>query len=745
MRHGAGDAAAGHPSPGMPPEVPGAMPPQPLTWFDPSSRRARLDPARARSPATRRVIVLGASLALAAYAIEEMWRALAVGHLAVMGAAVLLLFAINFTWISLPAVTSLVGFARTLAGRGESRPAPRRLSTRTAVLMPTYNEDPARVAAALEAMARDLVARGQGHAFDLFLLSDSTRGDVALAEEEAFSMLRRRLGSDIRAFYRRRARNVHHKPGNIRDFCERWGRAYEHLLVLDADSLMDAATVVALAQRMEADPDAGLIQTLPRLHRGATLLARVQQFAGSVYGTLLGEGLAWWTGSEGNFWGHNAIVRTEAFMDCAGLPVLPGEPPFGGPILSHDFVEASLLRRGGWTVSIAADLGGSYEEGPSSILDLAVRDRRWCQGNLQHARVLRAKGLHWVSRLHLAAGIMSYLASPIWLLFVISALALGIQYESARQQYFSHAPSLFPLWPRIDPLRALRLFVLTMTVLFGPKVLGWLSVVLSPRRLREHGGLLRATFGFALEVVVSALVAPVQALIHCGVVADVLRGRSSGWHAQRRAGASTPWSVALDAHRWHALAGVALALTAASISWAMLAWLAPAVLGMAFAAPLSKLVGSTVVGRAARRIGLLRTPEETTTPPIARAVDQLLPAYRAALEETPDLAALVSGPQLLERHLVLVDRARPRASVDVDATEAVAERKIRDAVTPDEAIATLTPEERGRVLARPSLLRLLAKVRERAERRAAAATHGVSSWWGNALPDAGPEDVRDFG
>ena len=714
---------------GMPPEAPRPMPSQSLTRFAASSRRAPVRPARSRSPAWRRVAVLGASLAIAAYAVEEMRRALAVGHVTVVAVAVLVLFAMNFTWISVPLLTSFVGFLRVVTRRQPGGPVDRPLRTRTALLMPTYNEDPARVAAALEAMARDLVRRGAGDAFDVFLLSDTTHGDIALAEQEAVRTLRRRLAGSIGVYYRRRARNVAHKPGNIRDFCERWGGAYDHLVVLDADSLMEGGTLVALAQRMEDDPDAGLIQTLPRLHRGTTLLARAQQFAGSVYGALLGDGLAWWACSEASFWGHNAILRTEAFTACAGLPVLPGKPPFGGPILSHDFVEAALLRRGGWTVSIAADLGGSYEEGPSSIVDVAIRDRRWCQGNLQHARVVGARGLHWMSRLHLVAGILSYVASPIWLLFVIAALGLGLQYESARHEYFAHVPTLFPLWPRIDPERAIRLFGLTMGVLFGPKVLGWLSVALRPRRLRERGGLVRVTLGFALEALVSALIAPVQALIHCGLVADVLRGRSSGWKAQRREGTGVPWSVALHAHRWHAVAGVGLAVAAASISWQMLAWLTPAVVGIVLAAPLSKLVASPAVGRAVRRLGLLLTPEETRTPPIARAVEHLLPVYRAAVEETPDLASVVSDPRLLTRHLALVDRAPPRAPGTIDAVEAVTEKKIRDASTKDEAIAALAPEERGRVLAQPSLLRLLAAACERAEAKAAAEARAAAAWW----------------
>jgi membrane glycosyltransferase len=719
----------GRGSGGMPPEAPRPMPSQPLWRLD-ETRRAPLGP-RARSPGWRRLLVLGAAAGLAAVGVEEMRLALAVGHLTALSIAVLVLFAINFAWISLPFVVSVVGFARMVVRRRGEPASHAALSSRTALLMPTFNEDPGRVAAALEAMACDVAAQGEGRSFDFFLLSDSTDGDIALAEEEAVRTLRRRLGGSVRVFYRRRAENTAHKPGNIRDFCERWGGAYDHLLVMDADSLMDGATLVCLARRMEADPSAGLIQTLPRLHRGTTLLGRAQQFAGRVYGSLLGEGLAWWAGSEGTYWGHNAIVRTEAFMACAGLPVLPGAPPFGGFIRSHDFVEAALLRRGGWSVTIASDLEGSYEEGPSSLLDQAVRDRRWCQGNLQHARVVVAKGLHWVSRLHLVAGMMSYLAALFWLLFVLCALALGVQYEFARQQYFTHAPTLFPLWPRVDPARAIQLFALTMAVLFGPKVLGWLSVVVRPRRLREYGGLVRLSLGFLVEVLVSALVAPVLALIHCGLVVDVLRGRDSGWRAQRREGASLPWLVTLRSHRWHALAGVALALAAYEISWQLLAWLTPAVAGMVLAAPLSKLVASAFVGRQVQRMSLMRTPEESRVPAISRAAEDTVPLYREALAQAPGLANVVGDPALLERHLALTDLPPRSARRTIDVVEAVAEKKIQIARSLEEAIATLTPEERGRVQALPPLLSLLSALSPR------RATGPVSR-----LPPPSPEGPR---
>jgi membrane glycosyltransferase len=693
---------------GMPPEDRQPMPAQALVRFAVADRRRPVRPWRERSPWMRRPLVLGGTALLAALAINQMRLVLAVGGLSTMKLVVLCLFAVNVTWISLPFVTSLVGLLR-LAGRRRRVPSPAgRLASRTAVLMPIHNESTARVGAALDAMAHDLVAQGEGRAFDIFLLSDTTRGDLALAEQQVVWTLRQRLGDGIRIHYRRRVNNRAHKSGNIRDFCERWGRTYDHLLVVDADSLMDGATMVSLARRMEADPDAGLIQTLPRLRGGTTIMARVQQFAGGIYGPLLGSGLAWWAAGESTFWGHNAILRTQAFLTSAGLPELPGEPPFGGPILSHDFVEAALMRRAGWSVAIADDLGGSYEESPASIIDLAIRDRRWCQGNLQHLRLLTARGLHWVSRLHLVLGVFSYLSSPLWLLFVLAALGLGVQYEFAHQQYFSSLSTLFPVWPRIDPQRAIELLGITLGILLGPKVFGLLLAGLSPARSRACGGRPRLVLGFVFEVLVSALMAPIQMLIHCGLVADVLRGKSSGWQPQRREDQSLPWSQVLYRHRWHVVVGLLLSLAATFISWSMLAWVAPAVIGMILAAPLSMLTGSAAVGRLLQRLGLLRTAEETTPPAIAVAADAAMPAYREALTRTPSLVEVVKDRGLLERQLSFADRLPPPSVRDLDPVEATAEKKIRMSRALHEAIDGLSPQEQARVVGLPTLLELIA-------------------------------------
>jgi membrane glycosyltransferase len=73
-----------------------------------------------------------------------------------------------------------------------------------------------------------------------------------------------------------------------------------------------------------------MIQTVPRLVGGRTPLARLQQFAGRVYGPMLARGLAAWFGNAGNYWGHNAVIRTQAFASSAGLPSCRGASPSAG-------------------------------------------------------------------------------------------------------------------------------------------------------------------------------------------------------------------------------------------------------------------------------------------------------------------------------------------------------------------------------------------------------------------------------
>ncbi|WP_372742466.1 glucans biosynthesis glucosyltransferase MdoH [Neptunomonas sp.] len=693
---------------GMPVERPGEMPAQSLQSFSDENRRSPVNPNGCHSHAWRRWLVLGSALLLSVWGINEMRAVLAVGEMTFVEYLVLLLFSLTFSWITVAFSGSIIGFFYVL-GQRRSPPARSKvpLNGRTAVLMPTYNESPERIFASIEAMACAVGETGEGKAFDWFVISDTTDPDIALTEEAGFHALRERIGKTVNVYYRRRRQNTARKAGNVADFCRRWGAHYDHLLVLDADSLMDADTMLELARRMEADPDAGLIQTIPQLINGTTLMARLQQFATRVYGPVVGTGLAWWTDKEGNFWGHNAIIRTTAFMSAAGLPDLKGAPPFGGHILSHDFVEAALIRRAGWSVIIAADLGGSYEECPPSMIDLAIRDRRWCQGNLQHSRVVTAKGLHWVSRTHLLTGIMSYLSSPLWLMLIMVGLVLALQAQFIRPEYFTDEFSLFPSWPRMDAARALTLFFFTMIILFTPKVLGFISYLMNGALRRQSGGFFRLIISFILEVILSALIAPIMMLIHSGAVMSILLGHDSGWNPQRRDDGSLPLKSLIYRHRWHMTVGIFLTVAAYFNSLVLLAWLSPAIAGMLLAVPLSMLTSSWSVGARVKKWGLLRTPDEAQRPAIRQAMDDIRVDYEEAISHSPDLVEMASNPRWYAVHLALIDRMPSRPRGQVDAVEATAAMKIREASSVSEAVSYLNQREQALVLATPELFTAL--------------------------------------
>ncbi len=397
------------------------MPVQSLSKFPKNQVRRQVRPRRA--PWFSRLFVFAAALGLTGWGAFEMYKVVSVSVVTPLQWALVALFTINFSWIAVAFTSSIVGFLALLR-RPRKRPLPRTLNARTAVVMPVYNEATARVFSSLQAMIEEIAATGLMQHFDFFILSNSTQPNAWIAEERAFYALRERMGPAVRIFYRHRKRNVGRKAGNIEDFVSRWGGAYEHMLVLDADSLLTGPCIIGLTEAMEADPDAGIVQSLPLIINRNTLFARLQQFAAKIYGPVIATGLAVWSGREGNYWGHNAIIRTRAFAAHCGMPTLSGKPPFGGHIMSHDFVEAALIRRAGWTVYMLPDLQGSYEESPPSLIDLATRDRRWCQGNLQHVRVIGAAGLTWPTRQHFATGIMSYLASPLWLAQLLVGITL---------------------------------------------------------------------------------------------------------------------------------------------------------------------------------------------------------------------------------------------------------------------------------------------------------------------------------
>jgi membrane glycosyltransferase len=650
----------------------------------------------------RRVVVIGGAVVLTIAAAQEMYQVFAVNGLTALAVFMMLLFLALFAWIALSFTSALAGFVSLVGGGGRrlgtgGDGALLRPATRTALLMPTYNESPARILAGLQAIDESLRAADAIEAFDMFILSDTTDPDIWIAEEAGFLMLRERTGGDGRIFYRRRPKNTARKSGNIAEWVRRFGGNYPQFLILDADSLMTGDTLVRLVGAMERHPDVGLIQTLPIITGAITLFARMQQFAGRVYGPLIAHGITWWHGAEGNYWGHNALIRTRAFAEQAGLPELSGRRPFGGAIMSHDFVEAALVRRGGWAVHMVPGLRGSYEEVPPTLTDLSIRDRRWCQGNLQHTAVLPARGLHPISRLHLLTGIGSYITAPLWLLFLLTGILIAVQARFVTPDYFPAGKSLFPQWPVIDPVRAMWMFVGTMALLLVPKLLGCVVILLHGWERRGCGGALRLLASLLIETIIAGLMAPVTMLTQSIDVVAILIGRDAGWNVQRRDG--TQGRDAWRQYRRHTVLGLMLGIVAWLVSLSLAAWMLPVVLGLALAIPLALLTGQRRAGIALLRLGLLRTPEEAQPPPVLASATRLHREWQSIESDAPSgVARLLLDRRLLEAHKRMLPPSR-RPRVDpIDTTLLLARAKLEEAETLESAQAGLTMPELVAVL-----------------------------------------------
>ncbi|MBS7539837.1 glucans biosynthesis glucosyltransferase MdoH [Ancylobacter lacus] len=680
--------------PFLPPTAPLAMPVQSL-GAAPAAAKLGFSPRLL----LRRLFVIGGAAALTAVAACEMYAVLEVGGLTALEGLVLGLFVLLFAWIGF-SFTNAVGGVAAMIGRSRSlgidptAPLPP-LAMRVALLMPTYNESPARIFANLQATWESLQDTGAIDRFDVFILSDTTDADIWVAEEAAFLDLRARIGSD-RIFYRRRPRNIDRKAGNIADWVTSFGGGYEAMLVLDADSLMTGSCILRIAAAMESHPRVGLIQTLPVIVGGQSLFARLQQFAGRMYGPLIAQGLAWWHGPDSNYWGHNAIIRTRAFAECAGLPHLPGPKPFGGHILSHDFVEAALIRRGGWAVHMVPWLEGSYEEAPPSLADLAVRDRRWCQGNLQHAAVLPSRGLHPISRLHLLTGIGSYITAPLWLLMLVAGLLTALQARFVPPDYFPQGFALFPTWPSQDPVRAAWVFIGTMAVLLLPKLFAYVLVLGDRNARRGFGGGIVALVGVLTETLIAGLAAPVMMIAQSGAVVTILAGRDGGWTPQRRGDGSVPLGQTFRRFLPQTLFGIMLGAAAFAISLPLFFWMSPVILGLVLAVPLVQ--GTSRRSRLLLRLGVLSIPEERAPPPVLQRAQQLQRELEARNEEQEAVVRLAASPTLRHVHYAMLPNGGERAAGDYHPDRLVARAKVTDAASLPAALGSLTAREKAAAL-----------------------------------------------
>ena len=563
---------------------------------------------------------------------------------------VLILFTVLFFWVSAGFWTAMTGFLVLMRGDRHgmaqakaikrSAAAGEAQDFRTAIVMPICNEDVSRVFAGLRATYESLAKTEEADNFDVFVLSDSSDSDICTAELDAWSSLCRAVGGFGNIFYRRRKRRVKRKNGNIADFCRRWGKNYRYMIVLDADSVMSGECLTSLVDLMEANSDAGIIQTAPRVAGRETLYARIQQFASRAYGPLYTAGLHFWQLGESHYWGHNAIIRVEPFTRHCALAPLPGKGPLSGEILSHDFIEAALIRRAGWTVWIAYDLPGSYEELPPNLLDELQRDRRWCRGNMMNFRLVLERGIHPVYRAVFATGLMAYLSSLLWLTFLVLSTVL-LASEKLMPAVRDAAPlHLIPEWKLFHPSHALQLFFVTTGLLILPKFLAVLRLCF--KDAHEFGGVVRLMLSMVLELMFSVLSAPIRMLFHSRFVMEAITGKSLHWKSPSRGDEETTWGEAWKRHGAHTLFGLTWGLAVYLLNPGYVLWLLPVVGALALSIPLSVLSSRVSIGSHLRKLQLFLIPEEEQQPEELRAVE----AYHRKSKVLPGFVEAVVDPAI---------------------------------------------------------------------------------------------------
>lgn len=648
-------------------------------------------------------------------------------------------FAVLFAWISVGFWTSLAGLAVLLTKRDSFRVTRAcdgldlsiaDIAARTAVLIPICNEEVVRVIAGLRTTYRSVRAAGALDRFDFFLLSDTSDPDVWVEEEAEWNRFCEEEDARGRVFYRKRKSNVKRKSGNVADFCRRWGKNYRYMAVFDADSVMTGETLVRLVQIMEARGDIGILQTPPRAVNRESLIARAQQFANHVYGPLLGAGLHFWQLGDAQYCGHNALIRVEPFMKHCELPRLPGKGPLSGDILSHDYVESALMCRAGYGIWLAYDLGGSWEETPPTLIDELKRDRRWCQGNLQHTRLLFTRGFFPAHRALFINGILSYGSALVWLIFLTVNSAQAVSEVLFEPVYMPVLRKYLPELPLWRPHWVVSLLGSTTLLLFLPKFLGALPILLEDFKARLYGGKLRLFGSILLETALSVVLTPVRMIFHCLFVLSTLLGRAVGWGVQLRDDRGTTWREALRAHWWGTLMAIAWGTAVYSVIPSFFWWISPVIFSLALSVPISVLTGRASAGKWLRRRGLFLIPEETELPEELKAmVDELKrPRPDSPLPISPKDGFLraVADPLIHRLHLSLNSGAKKRTSRGPSSRDKLVKKALPFGP------ASLTKKEKTALLRTPEhLARLHREVWRLRDEDAAR--------WGLVSRDEGPE------
>ncbi len=575
----------------------------------------------------RRVLMFGLCVATMAGLATVMGHILGVRGWSPLTVSFMALYLVGLPWTLLGFWNSVIGFLILRLAKDPAalvNPALRAqvsetpITDRTAICLAVRNEDAGAAFERLRVMIESLGATGQGGHFDFHVLSDTNRADVAKAEERLFADLRLRYPR-VGLHYRRRALNTGFKAGSLEEFAKRCRHLYQHMIVLDADSVMSGRAMLRLVRLMQANPRLGILQTLVVGRPSESAFTRIFQF-GMRHGMRAQTiGSAWWQGSAGPYWGHNAIIRIAPFVDCCQLPSLPGDGPLSGAVLSHDQLEAALMRGAGWEVRVIPEEFESWEENPTNLQDFVKRDLRWCQGNLQYLKLLRMKGLHGMGRFQLINAIMMYAGAPMNFLMLITGLSI----------------ILIPNPPEMATTMAFRLFALSMALGFAPRLLGVADILLSGRAA-SYGGVARLLAGCVVDAAVSLLMGPVMMLCQTRFIVGLMFGRSIVWDAQNRADRSVTVLEAVHGLWLHLAIGLTIVAVLSAFLPIALPWAAMTFVPLILAIPLTCITASPALGRWMTRGGLCAIP------------DELVPAWELAPVDRRVGAAAATGQVALK-------------------------------------------------------------------------------------------------
>jgi len=488
------------------------------------------------------------------------------------------------------------------------------ITASTAILLCIRNEMPERVLRNLDPMLAGLDASGFGGCFRLYVLSDTNDPGIADIEEARFVALAKRWENRVSVVYRRRSDNVGYKAGNIRDFCDRWGHDHEFAVTLDADSFMTAEAVLRLVRLMEANPKIGILQGLVVGLPSTSAFARIFQFGMRLGMRSYTIGSAWWQGDCGPYWGHNAALRLEPFIAHCALPLLSKDGADEQHILSHDQIEAALMRAAGYEVRVLPEETLGWEENPPTLIEFIRRDLRWCQGNMQYWRFTVLRGLALVSRYQLGLAILMFIGSPAWIgMLILGTVAVVI----------ADTPADF-----IRADAGIALFVSTLLMWFAPKIASAVDILMRRDLRSEFGGTVRFVVNFILETAYSILLVPILWLGHTIFLIGLMFGREIGWIGQSRDDHRVPFMLAFRNLWPHTLLGGIMLMTLAVTRPEAIPYAFFLAGGPALAIPFAMITAWPPVGRFCTRVGVGRLPEETAPPDALKAL--ALPAIEAA-------------------------------------------------------------------------------------------------------------------